>query len=152
MDGSVPAAKHHDQFLQWLCEQADIVYLNDFEGRRVTGVTSIEGIIAGLQSLGPQVAFLKVGASGSYIVTQKSSEKLPAFEIDVVDTVAAGDAYIATTLLLLLRGMEYREAGLWGSAAGALACLGAGSLSSRFTLDEVERLVQRGPTADSRHA
>jgi len=37
------------------------------------------------------------------------------------------------------------EAATRGSAAGALACLGFGSLSSRFTGKDIDALIARGP-------
>lgn len=70
---------------------------------------------------------------------------IPAYEVNVLDTVAAGDAYIATMLLSLCRGLPLMEAATRGSAAGALACLGFGSLSSRFTDSDIDTLIARGP-------
>jgi len=144
VDASVPAAKQHLDFLRWLIRKADIAYMNKFEGQRITGADATEEVVARLQSFGPRLSFLKLGSGGSFVITPESCEELPAFEVDVVDTVAAGDAYVATSLLMLIRGMTPKEAGLRGSAAGALACLGAGSLSSRFTLDNVEDMVRQG--------
>ena len=144
VDGAVPAAARHVEFLRFLFSQADIVFANEYEGLRATVADSIEDAINGFQKMGIKAVFLKLGARGSLVITPASVQEIPSFEVAVADTVAAGDAYIATTLLLLLRGRSLVDAAVRGSAAGALACLGYGSLSSRFDLDDVENLVERG--------
>ena len=87
--------------------------------------------------MGPAVSILKLGNEGSVVITPEATASVVPYKVKVVDTVAAGDAYIAATLLSLSQGHPLIEAAKRGSAAGALACLGPGSLSSRFNMKDV---------------
>jgi sugar/nucleoside kinase (ribokinase family) len=144
-DGAVPAAARHTDFLRHLFSQADLVFANAFEGMRATDTDTVEDATQAFQRMGPKAVFLKLGPHGALVITQDGVHEIPGYEVEVADTVAAGDAFIATTLLGLLSEATFVEAATSGSAAGALACGGLGSLSSRFDLKDVERLVARGP-------
>lgn len=145
VDGSVPAAKEEPEFLASLYQRADIVFANRFEAFSATNSQNEDEAIEALQSLGPQLCVMKVGLDGSFVITPDSVARVPAYSVDVVDTVAAGDAYIGTLLHCLCQGIPLMQAAERGSAAGALACLGHGSLSSWFGMDDVEALLRRGP-------
>jgi ribokinase len=145
VDASVPAARAEPEFLRILFHQADIVFANQYEALVATQASTVEAAITILQAMGPQVAILKLGRDGSYVITPKAVSLVPAYEVDVVDTVAAGDAYVASMLVSLGRGLPLMEAAVRGSAAGALACLGAGSLSHRFSSADIQALLDRGP-------
>ena len=82
--------------------------------------------------MGPAVSVLKMGKEGSLVITPQGIGKVEAYPVEVVDTIAAGDSYIAAMLTSLGAGLSLQESARRGSAAGALACLGAGSLTYRF--------------------
>ena len=145
VDASVPAAKTERDFLETLFRQADLGFANKYEALQITKTSEIQLAVKALQKMGPKVSILKMGLEGSFVITPDAVGFVPAYEVDVLDTVAAGDAYIATTLLSLCRGLPLMEAATRGSAAGALACLGFGSLSSRFTGKDIDALIARGP-------
>lgn len=54
----------------------------------------------------------------------------PAFPVDVVDTTAAGDAFVGAFAAALDRGFGFTQALQWGLAAGSLACTAAGAQPS----------------------
>jgi ribokinase len=145
VDASVPAAKTERNFLEALFRQADFGFANKYEALQITQALEIQSAVEVLQTMGPKVSVLKMGLEGSYVITPDAVGFVPAYEVDILDTVAAGDAYIATMLLSLCRGLPLMESATRGSAAGALACLGFGSLSSRFTDVEIDALIARGP-------
>jgi sugar/nucleoside kinase (ribokinase family) len=143
VDGSVPAAQTRINFMTDLFNEADIVFANFYEAQAVTKKQVLEDVIKSLQRMGPKLAVVKLGKEGSVVITPQAVGHVPAFPVPVVDTVGAGDAYIATTLVRLIAGDTLQLAAYRGSAAGALACMGAGSLSSRFTLKEIDTLLQQ---------
>lgn len=145
VDASVPAAKNERDFLEALFRQADIGFANKYEGLQITQTTEIQAAIEKLQTTGPKVSVLKMGLEGSYVITRNAVGYVPAYEVDVLDTVAAGDSYIAAMLLSLCQELPLMEAATRGSAAGALACSGSGSLSSRFSDGDIDALIARGP-------
>lgn len=145
VDASVPAAKTERDFLETLFLQADMVFANRFEAQAITRTSEVHLAVKAFQSMGPRVAVLKMGMEGSYVITPDAVGYVPAYMVDVADTVAAGDAYIGTMLYSLCLGLPLMEAATRGSAAGALACLGIGSLSSHFADVEIDALLARGP-------
>jgi len=144
VDASVPAAKKKPAFLKRLFQEANILFANQFEAMAVSGANSLEEAVQGLREMQREVCVVKAGIDGSYIFTQTETGFVLTYQVEVVDTVAAGDAYVAATLLGLCRGMPLMQAAKRGSAAGGLACLGHGSLSSFFTDAEIDQLIRRG--------
>ncbi len=143
-DGAVPTAQENPNYLRSLFQRSDIAFANLYEAMATTRTSSKADTINALMKLGPRLCVLKLGAEGSLYITRDHVSHVPAFEIEVVDTVAAGDALIGTLLYSLCRGIPLEKAALLASAAGALACLGPGSLSSYFELPDIENLISRG--------
>lgn len=81
-----------------------------------------------LRALGPSVVVLKVGADGCYVSTAEETIHQPGYAVEVVDTVGAGDAFVAAFIASYLRGADWRECAALGNAMGAavVATQGAG--------------------------
>ncbi len=141
IDSSVPGATTRTAFTRMLFTAADIVFANREEALAITGAATLDAAIAALRTLGPQVAIIKLGDGGSVIVTPSGTAEVPAFSVPVVDTISAGDAYVAATLVGLCSGLPLLDAATRGSAAGALACGGAGSLARRFNAADIDALI-----------
>ena len=140
-DGSTPAAKSNPEYLRSLYERSNIVSANSNEALIVTKTQDLNKAIKTIQQMGPDISVIKVGEMGSYLVTPNRITHIPAFPVKVIDTVGAGDAYNAALLLSLCQNKSLRVASFRGSAAGALACKGAGSLTSHFTFKEIDSLI-----------
>jgi sugar/nucleoside kinase (ribokinase family) len=145
LDAAVPVARAQPECLRALFAQADLAFCNLSEAAAITGETSLTGAVKAFRNLGPQLTFIKTGAHGSVVVTADGAWDVPAQPVEVVDTIAAGDAYVAATLLALSRGSDPVSAAARGSAAGALACQGAGSLTRWISAAEVDQWAARGP-------
>jgi ribokinase len=65
----------------------------------------------------------------------------PAFQIDPVDTTAAGDAFVAGLAVHLGAGHPLPDAIHWGNAAGALAAMRFGAQTSAPSREEVKQLI-----------
>jgi ribokinase len=143
-DAAVPVAISQPEYLASLFARCDIVFANYAEALAITGASSIDEAIPRFQTMGPHLCFLKLGSDGSLAITPNGIGRVPAFEVSVVDTIAAGDAYVAAVLIALCRGQTLLEAVREGTGAGALACQGAGSLSAWFTQEDVAALVASG--------
>ena len=143
IDAAVPMAMAQPDYLAELFKRCDLIFANQAEAREITRTTHHEETVAALQRFGAQLCCLKMGAAGSVLITANAQATIPAFKVPVIDTLAAGDSFIAALLTGLVRDLPLNESGLWGNAAGALACQGAGSLTHRFTLTDVKSLVTR---------
>ncbi len=141
-DGATPVANSRPARLTQFFGMSDIVFANRSEALAASKAKTPEDAAAAFPSMGPRLSFLKLGQEGSWVVTSERLGRVPAYAVDVVDTVAAGDAYAAAALLHLCQGGTLSAAAKRGSAAGALACRGPGSLSSVFDTRDVDALLE----------
>lgn len=79
-------------------------------GRRIDGVESALGAARELRADGFDRVVASLGGEGAVMVTPEQSLHAPAREIEVVDTVGAGDALLAGVLASRLRGDSDAEA------------------------------------------
>ncbi len=87
---------------------------------------------------GVKCAIVKLGAQGVFCATSEESFFIPAFSVQVIDTVAAGDAFNGGLAAALAEGLSLRQAVIWGTAAGGLSVSKRGaqtSLPDRDTFD-----------------
>ncbi|MEB3147433.1 MAG: ribokinase [Sphaerospermopsis sp.] len=122
----------------------DIITPNETEASQLVGFAVNEQETAAkaadtLLQKGVKCAIIKLGAKGVYCATKEESFYIPAFSVNAVDTVAAGDAFNGGLAATLFQEKPLKEAVVWGAAAGALATtkLGAqSSLPDRITLEK----------------
>lgn len=109
-------------------EVTDVLLLTFEEAQHL--VEAGEPDIAGqaLHTYGPTVVVVKEGANGCYVVTAEETVHHPGFDVDVVDTVGAGDAFGAAFVAGYLRDGNWRECAALANAMGAAtaATQGAG--------------------------
>lgn len=88
-----------------------------------------------------------MGAQGSIIGQRERVVRIPAYRVEVVDTIGAGDVYHAALIYgLWLQGWDMEQAGHFASAAAALKCTKPGARQGAPTRAQVEALL------DSRRA
>jgi len=118
----------------------------------VNDLASAEKAAKRLLGRGAQNVVVTLGANGALIVTQAMIKHVPAFKVEVVDTTAAGDAFIGGFAAKLLesdglpssmqeQALTLQNAVQYGCACGALATTKFGAQPSLPTRDEVERFI-----------
>lgn len=108
-------------------------------GFRVDGVESAKRAAAILLQRGVKCAIVKLGATGVVCANAEESFFIPAFPVNTVDTVAAGDAFNGGLAAALYERLSLHQAVVWGAAAGALAATKRGaqtSLPNRLIFDQ----------------
>jgi ribokinase len=121
----------------------DIITPNEVEAGQLVGfrVHDTETAIVAakqLQERGVKNVIVKLGDRGAVAVTADESFFVPAFAVEAIDTVAAGDAFNGGLASALDGGRSLSEAVVWGSAAGALCTTKAGAqgaMCDRTTFD-----------------
>ena len=116
---------------------------------QVLGFTGETDLVAGCRALvarGVGCVAATGGADGVLLVDAESSERVPAFAIDVVDTTGCGDAFSAGFLRGLALGRSRREAAALGGAAAALVAQGLGSDYGDFDLAAADAFAAETPT------
>ena len=113
----------------------DIITPNEVEatqlvGFPVDGQETASKAAAELQQRGIGTVIIKLGAHGVFCATASETFFVPAFSVQAVDTVAAGDAFNGGLAAALAEGLPLRQAVLWGAAAGALSATKVGAQPS----------------------
>lgn len=90
---------------------------------------------------GARSVITKAGPAGAYITDANSTRNRAAFQVDVRDTTAAGDAFNAGLAIALARKETIDDAVRIANAAASLSTTGAGAQSAMPTMDETEALL-----------
>lgn len=109
-----------------IAARADLVFAGDDEARLMTGETDPEAQLAAFRAFGAECAVIKLGADGA--VAQLGEERIErsALHVEVVDTVGAGDAFVAGWLIETARDASLAERIDTAIACGAFACTAEG--------------------------
>ncbi|MBN1450391.1 MAG: ribokinase [Anaerolineales bacterium] len=134
----------------FLLADVDILVPNESElqllsSQPVTDVSSAESAARTLLEKGVKTVIVTLGSNGALLVTRENIQHVPSFKVDVVDTTAAGDAFIGGLAAALLRGKPLEDAVRYGNASGALAATKFGAQPSLPTTQDVEKLIGDSP-------
>ena len=126
-----------------LLKLVDILIPNESElslltGTPVTDSASAEAAAWRMIAQGVGMVIVTRGEHGSLTVTQNDLYHVPAFQVEVIDTTAAGDAFIGGLAVALAEDKPIREALTNANACGALAVTRFGAQPSLPTRDEVQ--------------
>jgi ribokinase len=129
----------------------DVLIPNETETALLTGMpvddlTGARAAAALLRKAGVGTVILTLGERGALLAGERGEETFPAFDVEPVDTTAAGDAFVAGFAVALAEGNTLAEAVRWGNAAGALATTRLGAQPSLPTRRALEKLLAEGKT------
>jgi ribokinase len=95
-----------------------------------------------IQALGPRGVVITRGARGVLVLDGDDTVVVPAVPVEnVVDTTAAGDAFVAAFAVALADGARPPQAAAFGAAAGAIAVARPGAQASLPSRDSVQALL-----------
>lgn len=127
----------------------DIHYLiiNESEANLLSEVsihTKDDALMAAqkLRQRGIQTAIITLGNQGVVWFSPEDEGYLPAHQVDVVDTTAAGDAFCGGFAACLAEGLPLEPALRFANAAGAIAVTRQGAQPSLGNRAEIEHLLQ----------
>ena len=119
--------------------------LSLLSGLPVNDLPSAENAAKTLLERGIQTVIVTLGANGALIVNKELTKHIPSFKVDVVDTTAAGDAFIGGFASALLQNKSLEEAVRYGCACGAMAATKFGAQPSLPTKEDVENFLHEFP-------
>lgn len=105
---------------------ADLVFAGDDEAAILLGHREVPALAAGLREIGPREAIIKLGERGCYADADGEQLWCEAIPVTAVDTVGAGDAFVAGYLAERLVGAPLPRRLETAVTAGAFACLTSG--------------------------
>lgn len=123
---------------------SDLVFAGDDEMMLLSDRPRPEDRAQDVAASGADV-IVKLGGEGAYALLDGRPRRVAAVPIDPVDTVGAGDAFVAGFLADTLAGATAEEALVTAVRAGAFACLGAGDWESLPRRDDLRLLHAQDP-------
>jgi len=139
--GAVPPA---------VLKQIDLLIVNETEAAQLAAQlgwseTAPEQIAARLAADFVESCIVTLGAAGVAAYGAGGTHRLPALTVEVVDTTAAGDAFVGGFAAALHAGASMQAALAQGVVAGGLACRKLGAQSSLPTEAEIRAALERSP-------
>ena len=112
-------------------------------GIKVNSIKEAEKAAAELARISrAEMVVIKLGAKGSLLYQDNHSLFFPAYEVDPVDTTAAGDAFTAALGHYYIKSGEIETAVKYANAAGACTVTGAGAQTSLPDTAAVEKMMR----------
>lgn len=120
----------------------DVITPNEGEAALLTGAGLSDparpmAAVQKLQELGCGRAVITLGAEGCLVV-ENELISIPGYEVDAVDTTAAGDAFNGALAVALAEGRSIVDAARWATRASAIAVTRPGAQPSLPTRAEIE--------------
>ena len=127
---------------------SDIVFAGEDEAAiAVGGADDAEELARRISAMGPRQTVIKLGPAGALALIDGTVLRQPALPISAVDTVGAGDAFVAGYLADLLQGEGAQERLETAAATGAFACLVPGDWEGFPRRHELQLLQASEPVA-----
>jgi 2-dehydro-3-deoxygluconokinase len=123
-----------------IAARASIVFAGVEEARMLVGGEDPMDLAKELALLGPTQAIVKLGSDGCVASIGGTVHRADAIPVNAVDTIGAGDAFVAGYLSGLLIGSGPATRLATAVRCGAFACLGPGDWESFPTRDDLELL------------
>jgi len=126
-----------------LAAQSDVLFAGLDEAALLVGDPTSDpwDTVKALAELGPSTVVLKLGDRGALARSGTGRARASAVRVEVVDTVGAGDAFVAGFLAELIRGRSVTECLETAVAAGAAVCRVPGDWEGAITRAELEAEV-----------
>ena len=116
------------------------------EAQAITGLEEPADAARYLLERGVGTVALKMGAGGCLVMDSAGHMlTLPAFQVDVVDTTGAGDAFAAGFIAGVYQGWSLEKTARFANSVGALCVMGLGATGGVRSLDETLQFMDRIP-------
>ncbi|KAA3619365.1 MAG: ribokinase [Calditrichaeota bacterium] len=131
-----------------LLNQISFITPNESEAQQLTGIPVVDAESAMraanyLHKQGVENVIITMGATGAYVSSTEFKSLVPAFQVNSVDSTAAGDVFNGTLAVALLEGRGLLEAVRFASAAAALSVTRPGAQPSAPTRHEIMQLLAK---------
>lgn len=145
-EGGIPVSLDAEEATECrdeLLPLADILIVSHRFGQRLTGADRVPAILDALESLGPRLVGVTLGAEGSVVRTRGRTVRAPGFAVDVADTTGAGDVFHGAFLAGVVWGWPLAETLRFANAVAALKCARLGGQAGIPSLAEARAFLQQ---------
>jgi len=141
-----PTGKLPDELLK----RVSILTPNETEAEVLTGVkvSSEAGAAKAADKLlakGVQTVIITLGRRGALLASQSGKRLIPSFQVQALDTTAAGDTFNGTLAVALAEGKSVEDAVRFANAAAALSVTRLGAQTSAPSRKEIEKFLKLHP-------
>jgi ribokinase len=91
---------------------------------------------------GVEKVIITLGSKGALVVTKEEKVKVPAFQVEAVDTTAAGDTFCGTFAVAIVEGRSLKESLQFASAAAAISVTRMGAQPSAPSRTEIKTFLE----------
>lgn len=109
----------------------------------VTKMNQLEKALVEVDKMTENWVCVTDGENGTYSLEDGEVLRTPAFDVDVIDTLGAGDVFHGALAYALASGNETKDAILFSNAAAALKCTKVGGRLGIPEKSEVDSLIQK---------
>lgn len=140
-----------------LLRRCAYLVVNRDEAGSLTGSTvrTRGDAVAALEQLvarGAQAAVVTLGSQGCLALTKEGLLEIAAYQVSVVDTTGAGDAFVGAFAAALARQADPGQALRFAAAAGAVTCRVAGAQQDGLSYAQVRELIREQPAVQVHRA
>lgn len=132
-----------DESLMEIVAYADTVAPNESELFRMTKETDVEKAAKKLLSVGVEEVVVKMGSKGASFFSEKASFHVDAYEVDVIDTTGAGDAFNAAYITGKMKKLSLKDTLKFAVAASAISVTRQGTSSASPTKEELLEFLEK---------
>lgn len=137
-----PSPRDFSDSLHTLLSSADIAIGTEEEVSAASGDANPQAGAARLLETGVPALMLKRGSAGAVVCRRGAAPvPVPAFKVDVMNVLGAGDAFASGFIYGLTRDWSFEEAARFGNAVGAIVVTRHGCANFMPTLPEVQGFI-----------
>ncbi|MDH5362701.1 MAG: carbohydrate kinase family protein [Aigarchaeota archaeon] len=129
--------------LSGVLEHVDLLFLDQDEARKVSGVSSLKRAGRILLKRGPRTVVVKLGKRGCRIFTGDEDITVPGYTVKALSTVGAGDAFDAGYLYSTTMNWPLTRRGAFANAVAALSCTAMGCKHGIKSATQAMRFIGR---------
>jgi len=120
----------------------DYLVPNEVEAMRITGADDFDAGVKALLEHGVGHVIITLGSKGAAVFDASGRKDVPAYKVDAVDAVGAGDAFCGVLACVVAEGLNALDAVRQANAAAALSVARRGAQPSMPTRDEIRRMLE----------
>ncbi|MDA2938432.1 ribokinase [Acidobacteria bacterium AH-259-A15] len=130
-----------------ILRQVSVLTPNESEAELLTGITvenetDAETAANALFDKGVKTVLITLGSKGAFVFDSDCRDLVPGFEVEAVDSTAAGDVFNGALAVALAEGKPLKDAVAFANAAGALSVTRLGAQPSAPSRSEIDELLR----------
>jgi sulfofructose kinase len=137
-------ADYYSEELKRFIPETDIFIASEFVYKALFSSGDIESNCRRITEMGPKTVIFTFGEKGCEGVSEDGYFKVPAYSVDAVDTVGAGDVFHGAYLASIIKGLSAEEAARTASAVSAIKCTRIGGRAGIPDWDTAVKFMKTG--------